>query len=82
MNSRLSLLRNLALLGAVALSAPLLTPRTAAAAAECISQDFGDGSFCVGCRSGNCWAAVCYDSDYNEYSDGGCSAGPRPPSYA
>jgi hypothetical protein len=77
MNSKQSLLRSLAVLGAVALSAPLLAPRTAAAEDGCISGDYPDGSSCWGCKVENCWAVVCYDADFNEYRDGGCS--PPPP---
>lgn len=83
MSARLSLLRNLLLLGAVAVSAPLLTPASAAAADGCISESFGDGSVCVGCREGACWGASCYDAGTGEvYTDGGCTKLPPPPQYA
>lgn len=83
MPARRSLLRTLLLLAAVATGAPLLTPGAAAAADGCIAQDFGDGSFCVGCRVGACWGATCYDaSDGASYSDGGCEKTPPPPAYA
>ena len=83
MSTRRSLLRTLLLPCALATGAPLLTPGAATAADGCISQDFGDGSFCVGCVVGACWGATCYDAgDGATYSDGGCAPTPPPPSYA
>jgi len=80
MKAKLSLLRNLALLGALALSAPLLTPRPAQAEDFCLS-DYIDGWACYGCRIGNCWAAACSDG-VETISDGGCDRVPPPPQYA
>lgn len=74
MKSTFSVLRSLLLLGAVALSAPLLAPQPAAAADECISQTFEDGSSCAGCWFGNCYAAACYDATNGEiYERSGCT---------
>ncbi len=78
MKSSFALLRSLVLLGAVALSAPLLAPQPAAAAEDgCIMQDFGEGSYCIGCRSGNCSGAACYDASTGEtYERFGCTPQP------
>lgn len=78
MTARRSLLRNFLLLAALAASAPLLRPGPASAQEDgCVMQGFDDGSFCVGCRSGGCWEAACYDpNDGSGYSDGGCAPGP------
>ena len=83
MSAQRSLLRNLLLLAAVAVSAPLLTPGAATAADGCIAESFADGSFCSGCREGACWGAACYDAGTGEvFTDGGCDKLPPPPQYA
>ncbi|HYW10552.1 MAG TPA: hypothetical protein VE871_01315 [Longimicrobium sp.] len=77
MKSTFSVLRSLVLLGAVALSAPLLAPQPAAAEDGCIMQGFEDGSYCIGCRSGNCSGAACYDASSGEtYERFGCTPQP------
>jgi hypothetical protein len=79
MTAKKSLLRNLALLGAIAIGAPLLSTESASAAGgQCISEDSADGS-CWGCNYSNgCWYAECTDAGGDVYSDGGCPD-PLPP---
>jgi hypothetical protein len=77
MSSTTSLIRNILVVGAVALGAVLLKP-AAASAAGCIAQDFGDGSYCVGCDDGACWGAYCTDGSQGYYESGCRPAPPRP----
>ncbi|HYW10551.1 MAG TPA: hypothetical protein VE871_01310 [Longimicrobium sp.] len=70
MTTRLSLLRNVGLLAAVALAAPLAQPSEAAAAMVCI-VDYEDGIACAVCVEGNCWGAACSDGE-TTISTGGC----------
>jgi hypothetical protein len=75
MTATKALLRNLTLLGAVALGATLLSSEPASAAPGCYSQDTAEG-WCHGCNyEDGCWEAVCSDG-YEEYYREGCRAGP------
>jgi hypothetical protein len=82
MTLKLSLLRNLAILAAMALGAPLLDPAPASAAGLCFQNEV-EGGYCMGCTDGTCWQAACTDGN-EMYIDGGCKegGGPNPPSLA
>lgn len=71
MTAKLSLLRNVGLLAAVALAAPLAQPSVAAAAMVCIVEVYDDGIACAACFEGNCWGAACSDGE-TTISTGGC----------
>ncbi len=71
MTARLSLLRNVGLLTAIALAAPLAKPSVATAAMVCVVETYEDGSACAACVEGNCWGAACSDGE-TTISIGGC----------
>lgn len=70
MTSAFSVVRNVALLAAVVLAAPLAKPAEAEAKV-CLTTTFEDGTACAVCSVGGCWGAACSDGT-NTVSTGGC----------
>ena len=72
MKTKLSLIRNLALLALIAFGAPLLSPSSASAAeTTCLVKIYDDGIACAACTDGVCWGAACSDGE-TTVSTGGC----------
>jgi hypothetical protein len=72
MSQKRSLLRNVALLGAMAVATPLLAPKPAEASPiTCVTTIYDDGIACAVCVQDNCYGAACSDGNIT-VSTGGC----------